>query len=35
MAILMIIISGIKIIISRGKEEELTKQRTKITWSIL
>lgn len=34
-AIFMIIISGLKIITSRWKDEELTKQKNKIGWSII
>lgn len=34
-AIFMIILSGLKIITSRGREEEITKQKNKITWSVI
>ena len=34
-AIFMIIISGVKILTSRGKEEKITEQKNKITWSII
>jgi len=34
-AIFMIVVSGIKILTSRGKEEKITEQKNKITWSII